>query len=239
MTNDNDDEVIPLEDGLRVRVDLADHFIRTEEPEDGIVDLDAELIGPDKEVIGELSGWLVDVPRAMTRGEPLVDFFDAHSQTVYEFGEALFHLAGEAPRAQVEEALGWELDLDTCRIVLVDTVAILAAHQGRGIGARFLNRVVDIAAGGYTFVACQPFPMQHGGHGRDKSGENAEWMAKHGVPRFVPKLAAGRAKLRAYWAAAGFVRVGKSDFYVRPIPYEPANEGGKSRAATGSKTEEA
>ena len=230
MANDNDDEDVSA---LHVRVDLDDGLIRTEEPDDGIVELDAELIGPDNQVIGELSGWLVDVPRAMTRGEPLFDFFDAHSQAVYEFGEALSHLAIEAPRSQVEEALGYELDLEVCRIVLVDTVAILAAHQGRGIGARFLNRVVDIAAGGYTFVACQPFPMQHGGRGRNKSGENAEWLSKHGVPGFAPKLAAGRAKLRAYWAAAGFVRVGKSDFYVRPIPYEPDNDGAES------KTEEA
>lgn len=211
-------EEIEIEDDLQVRVVLADSFIRTEEPEDGIVDLEAELIGPDKQVIGELSGWLVDVPRAMARGEPLVDFFDAHSQTVYEFGEALIRLADEAPRAQTEEALGFELDLDACRIVLVDTVTILAAHQGRGLGSRLLNRVVDIAAGGYSFVACQPFPMQHGSHGR--GAESAEWIAKYGASGFAATLPAGRAKLRAYWAAAGFVRVGKSDVYVRPIPYE-------------------
>jgi len=102
-------------------------------------------------------------------------------------------------------------------------VEITKEHQGNGLGALFVDRVLELLGKGYTFVAMEPSPMQFGAY-RDNEHDSmteraraADWRAKYLRNEFAASKADATKHLTAYWERHGFVRVGKSSIWVRPL----------------------
>lgn len=206
-----------------VEVHVHDTLLPTEEPNDGIISFSAELKA-NNQVVGTLQGYLVDTDRADINNVAYFDFFDAHSQTLYDYGSRLFDLQDEQLNAETMQALGWtDEPFGATTFIIIDGVEIIKKWQGKRLGALFVDRVLEMIGKGYSFVAIEPFPMQFGryrdsdSHPPDERARAAEWRSRHLRDDFATSKAAATRRIAKYWKQHGFVRVGRSSIWVRPL----------------------
>lgn len=166
----------------------------------------------------------MDTDRADRDGEAYFNFFDADSRTLADYGAVLFDLEEESLTIATRRALGWTDDqLLGHAFVIIDKVAIVKEWQGKNLGALFVNRVLELVGKGYNFVAIEPFPMQFGAYRDDEvnppsvRAHAAVWRAKHIRDSFATSEAEATKRIARYWKRHGFVRVGKSSIWVRPL----------------------
>lgn len=163
--------------------------------------------------VGRAHAWRVHMDLAASRGESLLDVFDAHSQPMCDLYEALFDpetdYFTDAILGQFEP-MAWDL-------LLLDYIILNPRWRGLKLGLLATRRMVDLLGGGCGLVVSHIAPL------RPDAFEMLR-VPKSWLPRHETSEGRRRAvlKLRRYFRQMGFERIGRTCYYgmsmVRQTP---------------------
>ncbi len=166
-----------------------------QEPDDYIVEINGH-ISDETEEVGRMTGYIIQVGRALEERQNLFEACDAHSQTVEDYYEALF----DFDTGEVKESIQEQLDsFQIGEILILDRIEVLPAHRKRGLGLAVACSFIDTFGGNTHGLAVGlPHPLQFSAEG--KESEWSKMMQFENLPT-DEKLAT--KKLEDYWAKLG------------------------------------
>ena len=104
-------------------------------------------------------------------------------------------------------------------MLILDRMEILPKYRRMGIGLHALRCLQRQFSTGCGIVVMKPFPLQFEQGGPEKNMHEPEFV-RFGLGDFDRNQKRATAKLRAYYARLGFVRVPRTEFMVAD-PYLP------------------
>ena len=185
--------------------------IWSEDPE-SVDDCDPDYIN-----IGSFRAYYADIMRASIQGESAPDVFDAHSQQMLEYYEALFDIPDSEFRSEVDALCGWPMSGPN--LFVIDRVEILPQYRGQGLGLQAISILIARLGAGAGTTAIIPFPLQFEYRRND---EATPWDADMALDRFSQDRDEATAKLSRYYERVGFTPVAETRVMVSsndsPIP---------------------
>jgi len=158
------------------------------EPDDFVVKYRA-TIQHDGEPIGEAVLYKVLLGLACNYGQHPFDIFDAHSDNLLAYYEAVF----DPETGDIREVIDDQFECTGSDLLIVDSIVLERKWRGLKLGLLALRRLIDLHETECRLVVCQPYPLENA----DTPVERRE----------------GKVKLRRYFKNLGFRRIGRTDFY--------------------------
>lgn len=211
---EEDNEYDPILDDYLIRFTIDRPLVSIADPADYVIDVDGEirLRNANDDSASEVVGWIearvVQADRACNDGEPLFEVCDCIDQSLHDYASAVY----DYDSGRIRESIS-----DGCAgadILIVETIKILPAHRGRRLGLLAMRRTIDTFGEGCAAVVIEPFPLQYGYHPDPSSPKHLEWYARMGMQLFDTNEVETVAKLRKYWARAGFRKIEKTKYLV-------------------------
>lgn len=184
------------------------------EPHDYIKEIEAQLViqnisTPDKNVIvGVANIYKVELGRAMNERQSTTEIFDSYNDELFDYYETLFDLESEEFNLNLEKLAEPGMGSD---LLIIDKVEILPKYRGMNLGLVLAQEAISNLSGGCQYVTLRPFPLQFGPH--KKIPANKKAALKYDLFDRIEKKAF--SKLRNHWGKLNFVRVGKSNVFIK------------------------
>ena len=154
--------------------------------------------------VGRAHAWRVHMELAASRGESLLDVFDAHSQPMCDLYAALF----DPETDYFTEAIVHRFEAMEGDLLVLDYVVLNPRWRGLKLGLLAARQMVDLLGGGCGLVVSHIAPLR----------PDAYEMLR--VPKaWLPQQKTARArkqavvKLRRYFRQMGFERIGRTCYY--------------------------
>jgi GNAT superfamily N-acetyltransferase len=156
-----------------------------------IREVELEIVEADQ-VIGTATLYVFNADGADAAGHSLHDMCDAHSQTTYEGGLAVYQMIGRvnAFRPAIRRLFHLEA-FDSLNVLLLAQLEIEPPYRGRGIGLTALSRMIKRWGKGCTLAVMKPYPLQY----VEKEAED------------TPDFKNACQKLVRYYAPLGFIKI--------------------------------
>lgn len=204
---------------LSLRLDATD--LRVVEPaeSDWAQSLTGTIVSTDindnfrEHILGKFELTVINVAGAVDAGVSLAALWD-DTQALTDLWSALYRNDMRQLKAKVQQACGVEPQVRHANCVSFDRMMIYPQYRGKGVGLRALRTLMahfwrrEIA-----LFALIPSPLQCTSGQYLSPEEQAEYRSfgLHELPDDKPT---GIARLRAYWAQAGFVQAPGTPYMV-------------------------
>ena len=204
---------------LSLRFDATD--LRVVEPaeSDWAQNLTGTIVSTDindnfrEHILGKFELTVINVAGAVDAGVSLAALWD-DTQALTDLWSALYRNDMRQLKAKVQQACGVEPQVRHANCVSFDRMMIYPQYRGKGVGLRALRTLVAHFWGReIALFALIPSPLQCTSGQYLSPDEQAEYRSfgLHELPQDKPT---GVARLRAYWAQAGFVQVPGTPYMV-------------------------
>ncbi len=161
------------------------------EPDDWIRSVELELIEADR-VIGTAELYVFNADGADTAGESIHEMCDAHSQTTYDCGVAVYNMMSSVNEFRRAVRRNFDIGLwDSLNVLLLSRIEIEPPYRGRGSGLTVLSRMIKRWGKGCTLAVMKPYPLQYCGKNADPT----------------PEFKNAYRKLVRYYAPLGFTKI--------------------------------
>ncbi|UQA60643.1 hypothetical protein [Polyangium aurulentum] len=201
-----------IEFGMTIPMDLdgeADQYIvhywgqilDSADPEDAGAE-SAEVI------VGRVDASRVHMGLVTEHGESVVEVFDAHSDDIVEFCEALFDVDTEELKDDISE------QTSGADLLLIESIEILPQYRGKGLGLKVLRRLMEFLGGGCALAAIKARPVRY------TDPADADWSRRMQPDLLEASPDAVPQRLREYFSRLGFERVGDTDIMAFDLAYE-------------------
>jgi hypothetical protein len=158
--------------------------------------------------VGRLNAYRIHAALAADHGESLFDVCDSHSAALHEAHTLLYEPGGYG----FKDALIRRFDAIDGDCLLMDYVVIHPKWRGLRLGLLALRTAADRLGGGCGLAVCDIAPLNPDAHGC--IGVPAAWIPRH---RTAKARREATTKLRRYARRMGFVRLGRTPYYILPM----------------------
>lgn len=189
-------------------------FLCSNEPNNYIKEIEAQLVtqnasASDKNaIVGVANIYKVELGRAMNERQSTAEIFDSFNDELFDYYETLFDLESEEFNLNLEKLAEPGMGSD---LLIIDKVEIIPNYRGMNLGLVLAQEAISNLSGGCQYVTLRPFPLQFGPH--KKLSSNKKTDLKYDLFDRDEKKAF--IKLRNYWGQLNFVRVGKSNVFLK------------------------
>lgn len=167
-------------------------------------------MGEDAE-IGQFSVIVVDVARAISDEDSVLDVFDTSQKTI-DYLDLYRRGCGYMFKDKVVRAMKsydkWEPNM-----LILDRLELLPEHRGQGLGLRVLRWLELQFSMGCGIVAMKPFPLQFEG-GPPAEKKDDENFIRARLDLFDDRQDVATKKLQKYYGRLGFAKVPGTPFMV-------------------------
>ncbi len=127
---------------IEEKINVGEH----NEPDDFVLEIPGEITtfrgdGDDDIRVGKFSAFYVDIDSAHENGESAFCVFDAHSQGLLEYYEALFDSGGEEFSRQLSKMFMHEIFCSN--VLILDMLEILPEFRGQNIGLFIMETLIQ------------------------------------------------------------------------------------------------
>ncbi|MDP2018967.1 hypothetical protein [Hydrogenophaga sp.] len=187
-------------------------YLDDSEPSFYVKDLEGYVLsynGYRRERVGRFRIFVIDVEMAFSDRFSVFEVFDYRSETIGYW--SLYEPSLEF-KTKVVKVLP-EGDRWQPNILILDRMEIFPKYRGEGIGLNALRCLQRQFSTGCGIIAMKPFPLQFEG-GTPEENADSPTFVKLGLGTFDRNEKRAMAKLRAYYARLGFVRVPGTEYMV-------------------------
>jgi len=159
-------------------------------------------------IVGRVDLSRVHMGLVAEHGESVVEVFDAHSDDIVEFCEALFDVDTEELKDGIsEQTSGSDL-------LLVESIEILPQYRGKALGLKVLRRLMEFLGGGCAVVAIKARPVRY------TDPADVDWSRRMQPAMLEASPDEAPQRLREYFSRLGFERVEGTDIMAFDLAYE-------------------
>jgi hypothetical protein len=155
--------------------------------------------------VGKLLAYRINAGVAAANGEPLFDVCDSHSADLHEVHTLLY----EPGQYHYREAVTERFDEAGSDTLVLDYVVLNPRWRGLRLGLLAVRKTIDLLGGGCGLVVSYVAPLRH--DSQEPLGVPASWLPRHKTPQARREA---RQRLRRYFRQMGFVRLGRTPYYV-------------------------
>jgi hypothetical protein len=159
---------------------------------------------------GRFRAYHVRLDDAAEEDRPAFEILNGHSQALSNACSALHD-----PRTgDLRDSIGDKFDVISRDLLVLDAIEILPAHRGKALGLAVASRLIDMLAGPASLVACCPSPFQFCPEYGDNARRSPHFLASMRMEDLSLDRRQSLRRLRRYWSRLGFIRVGRSPYFV-------------------------
>jgi hypothetical protein len=158
--------------------------------------------------VGRVRAHRIHAGLAANRGESLFDVCDSHSGDLLDVYAHLYEPGGSG----FKDELATRYSAVESDCLVLDYVVLHPKWRGLRLGLLAARKAVDLLGGGCGLCACYVSPLSP--EAAEELRVPASWLPRHDTEE---ARRAATVKLRRYAREMGFVRLGKTDYYVLPL----------------------
>ena len=193
---------------LIFRVDSASFLLEADDPNDYVYPICGrivEMVADESEIlVGKFCQYYIDIASAIDAGYPdLFDIFDAHSESIADYYDALIDPHTEYFSEKLRQLLDDEIMQPN--LLIIDRLELLPNYRGQNLGIMIMRRLIQRFSAGAGVVAIKPFPLQF--ERRSPAEEESGWHQKMQLSNFRETERDSIRKLQNHYRKLGFVEM--------------------------------